>query len=112
MISKNKNLFWTVRDKNKWEKKPYIAYENIGDFLDDLGYPGVPHVLTGDELDFCAIFEHPDNHSFLFHLSIDNFEQIIFAEDLPAMFYLMEQSNFLIVAHFRAKKIVRELRDE
>ena len=104
--------FWIAVNPNRWEQRQYPVIEEFGDFLVKLDYPIMPHILIGDEFDFTAIFEHPENGQFLFHIQIDNFSKILFAGNLPAMFYLMEQCNFLILSHFKAKKVVRDIRDE
>lgn len=112
---KDTSEFWCYNHRKKWYKKEYPSVSSlneIDEFLENLDYLLEPDIVIGDEFDFLACFEHPFKDEYLFHFTIDKFSKIMFADTLPAMFYVLEQLNYLVNAHFRTVKILNEMNEE
>ena len=113
-VKEKLSKFWSFNHETKWSQvgKPYFAcVEEIEFFKDKLGYDSEPEIVMGDEFNFVAVFEHPEREEYLFHMEIEDFVKIFFADSLPAMFYVLEQANYIINGHFRTVKLLESIKD-
>jgi hypothetical protein len=111
----DKRLYWNYDHKHKWQQveKPYLESTiDISDFLEKQDYLLEPDLCCGDELNFLSVFDHPFKEEFLFHLVIDNFSKIIYANSLPAMLELFVELNQVLNAYFRTALMMEDLKDE
>lgn len=73
---------------------------DIPDGLKDQGYFVSPDFIFGDEFNFIAVFEHPGKEEYLFHLVMDEFCKVLYANSLPAMLKVLKELTDLLNAYF------------
>ena len=111
----NKCLYWSYDIQHKWTQieRPYLESTiDIGDFLEKQDYFLEPDLCCGDELNFLVVYDHPFHEEFLFHLVIDNFSKIVYANSLPAMLEVFVQLNQVLNAYFRTCLMMEDLKQE
>ena len=106
--------YWFYSIDKKWHQRELpiiVSFNHIEDTLETLDYLKLPDLVVGDEFSFASMFEHPFKDEYLFHFEIDSFAKLLFADSLPASFFVLEQLNYLLNAHFRTIKLLDELNE-
>lgn len=73
---------------------------DIPDGLIYRGYSLDPTLVLGDEFNFIAVYEHPGKEEYLFHLVMDEFCKVLYANSLPAMLKVLKELTDLLNAYF------------
>ena len=73
---------------------------DIPDGLVYLGYLLDPTLVLGDELNFIAVYDHPEREEYLLHLVMDDFSKVLYANSLPAMLKVLKELTDLLNAYF------------
>jgi len=108
----DKRLYWNYDHKYKWQQieRPYLESTlDISDFLEKQDFLLDPDIVIGDEFNFICLYDHPFTEEFLFHLVIDDFSKILYANSLPAMIELMQILQKLMRDYFATLEAVNEL---
>ena len=106
----DKRLYWNYDHKHKWQQieRPYLESTlDISDFLEKQDFLLDPDIVIGDEFNFLTLYDHPFREEFLFHLVIDDFSKILYANSLPAMIELMQMLQQLMHEYFATLNAVQ-----
>lgn len=104
--------YWTLSNPNMWTREDYpnvAGKDSFGEFLDVMGFKRIPGYLVGDGIDFVGIHKNEKTDKFLFNFVIDDLEEIVFANDVPSMLYLLDLATSTTSAYFSTKKSMMEL---
>ncbi len=85
--------FWHYDRQEKWFKKEIMYDVNeyaITEFILDSGFIAKPVISEGTQLDFFCVYQHKNKEEFACHLKIGNLKKVVFAENLPSLFCLLE----------------------
>jgi len=111
----NTQEYWCYNHQKSWYKitgAPSPDFNDSNEFLEGQGYLFEPDILLGDEFNFIALYEHPHEEKYLFHVEIDNFSKFIYADTLPGMFFVLDQLTYLLNGCIRIIKLMESLQDE
>lgn len=108
-------IFWLYDIKKGWipiERPQLKSTVDVSDFLEVQDYFPEPDFVVGDEFNFIALFEHPFKEEYLFHLVVDDFSKMVFANSMPALMHVMAELNQLLNSYFRTNLLLSGIDDE
>lgn len=115
MKEQNLKIYWCYDCHKKWlplERPLLKSSVDVSDFLEAQDYFLEPDFVVGDEFNFIALFEHPFKEEYLFHLVVDDFSKVFFANSAPAMLHVMAELNELLNSYFKTNLILLRMDDD
>lgn len=100
MKKKPQTDYWHYDIEKKWQRKVFPAlasYDEIKEFVDDLGYLPKPDAICGDELDYFEMYQHPTEDSYFFKLSLQKYTKILFSSNTPSALRLYAQLKEIVL---------------